>query len=94
MSHRTRKYENILNIGDLNTDTSDKKKYNGNYLSNLCDPFSSKTLITDITCVKSTNGTSIDVLLTNKSRCFHHTATFEADLSDCHKLILIFLLLE
>ena len=30
-----------------------------------------KNLITDITCVKSVNGTSIDVLLTNKSRCFH-----------------------
>ena len=30
-----------------------------------------KNLVTDITCVKSVNGTSIDVLLTNKSRCFH-----------------------
>ena len=47
-------------------------------------------MITDITCVKSTNGTSIDVLLTNKSRCFHHTANFETGLSDCHKLILTF----
>ena len=45
-------------------------------------------LITDITCVQSTNGTSIDVLLTSKSRCFHHTATFETGLTDCHKLIL------
>ena len=40
--------------------------------------------------VKSTNGTSTDVLLTNKSRCFHHTATFETGLSDCPKLILTF----
>ena len=30
-----------------------------------------QNLITDITYVKSVNGTSIDVLLTNKSRCFH-----------------------
>ena len=49
-----------------------------------------KNLITDITCVKSTNGISNDVLLTNKSRYFHHTDTFETGLSDCHKLILTF----
>ena len=86
----TRKYGNILIIGDLNIDTSNKKKDNGNYLSDLCDTFSLKNLITDITCVKFTNGTSIDVPLTNKSTCFHHAATFETGLSDCHKLILTF----
>ena len=37
------------------------------------------------------NGTFIDVLLTNKSRCFPHTATFETGLSDCQKLIFTFL---
>ena len=47
-----------------------------------------KHLITDITCVKTTNRTSIDVLLTNKSRCFHRTATLETGVSDCHELIL------
>ena len=52
--------------------------------------FSLKNLITDITCAKSTNETSIDVLLTNKSRYFHHTATLETGLRDCHKLIFIF----
>ena len=90
MSLTTRKYGNILIIGDLNIDTSNKKKDNGNYLSDLCDTFSLKNLITDITCVKFTNGTSIDVLLTNKSRCFHHTFTSETGLRDCHKLILTF----
>ena len=49
-----------------------------------------KNLITDITCAKSTNGTLIGVPLTNKSRYFHHTTTFETGLSDCHKLILTF----
>ena len=47
-------------------------------------------MITNITCAKSTNGTLIGVPLTNKSRCFHHTTTFETGLSDCHKLILTF----
>ena len=88
MSLATKKYENILIIGDLNINTSNKKKDDGNYLSD--DTFSLKNLITDITCANSTNGTSIDVLLTNKSRSFHHTATFETGLSDCHKLILTF----
>ena len=77
LSFATSKYENILIIGDLRTDTSTKKKENGNYLSDLFDTFSLKNLIIDITCVKFTNGTSIVVLLTNKLRCFHHTVTFE-----------------
>ena len=84
-------YSELSNIlSDLNIDTSIKKKDDGNYLSDLCDKFLLKNLITDITCVKSTNGTSIDVLLKNKSRCFHHTATFETGLSDCYRLALIF----
>ena len=87
MSLATRKYENILIIGDINIATSNKKKYHGNYLFNSCDTFSLKNVIFDITYVKPTNGTSIDVLPTSKSRCFHHTAIFETDLSDCRKLI-------
>ena len=74
LSLATRKYENILIIGNLNIDTSNRKKDNGTYLSNLCDTASLKSLITHITCVKSTNRTSIDVLLTNKSKCFHLTS--------------------
>ena len=43
------KYHSLLVIGDLNMDTSNKKKY-----------------MTDMTCVKSIKGSSIDVLLPNK----------------------------
>ena len=57
LSLTTRQYENILIIGDLNIYTSNKKKDNGNYLADLCDTFSLRNLITDITCVKSTNVT-------------------------------------
>ena len=64
LSLATRKYEIIFIIGDLNIA---KKKENGKYLSNLCDIFLLKYLITDITCDKSINGTSTDVFLTNKS---------------------------
>ena len=38
------KYNNLLVIGDLSIDTLSKKKYNGKYFSDLCDPFSLKNL--------------------------------------------------
>ena len=50
-------------IGDLNKDNSNMKKDNGNYLFDLCDTFLLKTLITDITCIKSPKGTSAGILL-------------------------------
>ena len=38
------KQKKLLVIGDLNTDTLNKKKYNGNYFSDLCDSFSLSNL--------------------------------------------------
>ena len=79
------KYDNLLVIGDLNIDTLIRKKIIETiFLIYVTLP------ITDITCVKSINGSSVDVLLTNKSRSFHHTAAFGSALSDCHKMILTF----
>ena len=49
-----------------------------------------KNLVTNITRVKSINGSSIDVFLTNKITSFHHTVAFESGLSDSHKIILTF----
>ena len=46
--------------------------------------------MTNITRVKSINGSSIDVFLTNKITSFHHTVPFESGLSDSHKIILTF----
>ena len=76
-------------MGDLNIDTSDKTK-EACYLSDLCDTFSLKNIITGKTCFKKTTGTSIDILLTNRPRRFLRTGIFEAGLSDHHKLILSF----
>ena len=45
-------------------------------------------LISEVTCVKSSVGSSIDVMLINSPRSFHHTSLTETGLSDCHKLIL------
>ena len=46
------KYD-IIVMGDLNIDISDKRKYNNNFLSDLWDTFSLKNIIIGKTCHKS-----------------------------------------
>ena len=72
-------------VEDLNNYTFNKKKVTI-YLIYL------KNLMTSITCVEFTADSSIDVLLANKPKSFHHTGTFKIGLSDYHKLVLTFLL--
>ena len=64
------KYDNIIVMGDLNIDISDKRKDNNNFLSDLCDTFSLQNIITGKTWHKNKVGTSIDVILTNRPRSF------------------------
>ena len=88
ISHFARKYENIL-IWDLNTNFDTLKRGDiHSHLSDLCDTCSLSSLVNDITCIKSQNGTSIDVMLTNKPRRFHNTSLIETGLSHCHKIII------
>ena len=87
----TNKYENILLMGDLNIDILNRATDTNNYLSDLCDTFSLTNIISGKTCFKKLSGTSIDILLTNRSRSFHNTAIIETGLSDHHKLIISFL---
>ena len=83
-----RKYENILIIGDLNIDFDNLKMGDRHSLmSDLCDTFSPSNLVNGITCVKSQNGASIDVMLTNRPKSFHNTSLIEKGLSDCHEMI-------
>ena len=83
-----RKYENILIIGDLNINFDNlKKEDTHSHMSDLCDTFSLSNLVNGVTCVKSQNGTSIDVMLTNRPKSFHNTSLIETGLSDCHKMI-------
>ena len=60
LSKITRTYENVLVLGDLIIDILHKNKDSENYLSDLCDTFSLSNLILEITCVKSSVGSSID----------------------------------
>ena len=86
----TNNYDNFIIIGDLNIDTLDKSKDHYSYLSDFCDTFSLSNLIESKTCFKSDSGTSIDVMLTNRPKCFQKTAVIETGLSDYHKMILSF----
>lgn len=71
-------------------DTLNKKQDNENYFSDLWDSFFLKSLMTDITCVKFINWSSVGILLTNKIRSFPHTVAFVSGLRDCHKIVLTF----
>ena len=83
-----RKYQNILIIGDLNLNYDNLKKGDTHsHLSDLCDTFSFSNLVNGVTCVKSQNDTSLDVMLTNRPRSFHNTRLIKTGLSDCHKMI-------
>ena len=90
LSNIARKYENVLLIGDLNIDILNKKRDSKNYLSDLCDTLSLSNLISEVTCVKSSVGSSIDGRVTNRPKRFHHTSLIETGLSDFHELILSF----
>ena len=81
------KYDNIIVMGDLNIDISDKMKSNNIILSDLCDTFSLQNIITEKTCDKSKAGILIDIMLRNRPRSFHKTSTFETGISDRYKFI-------
>ena len=78
----------MLIIWDLNIDFHNLKKRGAySHLSDLCNTFSLCNLENDITCVKSQNGLSIDVMLPNRPIGFHNTSLIETSLRDCHKMI-------
>ena len=63
-------------------------KCDGNsHFSDLKDTYNLSNLVTLAICFKSSRGTLLDVLLTNKPKSFQKTFVCEAGLSDCHKLV-------
>ena len=90
LSKAVNKYDNIMVIGDLNIDLNILNNDKHNYLSNICEVYNLKNMIKGKTCDKSIHGTSIDIMLTNKSQSFMKTSNIETGLSDHHKLILSF----
>ena len=82
------KYDNVMIMGDINIDTHDIQHPGYTRLSSFCDVFGLSNLVNDKTCFTKNHSTSIDVMLTNKPRCFQNTTVFETGLSDFHGLVL------
>ena len=68
-------------IGDLNAESTEAA------VSDFCEIYYLKYLIKNKTCFKSSAKlTCIDLIVTNRPKCFQDTVVFEAGLSDFHKM--------
>ena len=76
-----RSYDSYVIIGDMNLEP-DK-----NPMKQFIEDYNLFNLIKKPTCFKSTKGTCIDLILTNKKFSFQFSDTYETGLSDCHTLI-------
>ena len=85
------KYENILFKGDLNIDISTPNHDKKHLLEDLCDTYDLTNIIKEKTCFMSVEGSSIDLILTNKPRSFYKANTIGTGLSDHHKMVVTFL---
>ena len=75
------KYDNLLVIGDFNSEISEEAMNDFSQMYNL------KNLIKEPTCFKNPNNpSSIDIMLTNHKNSFHGSSTVETGLSDHHKM--------
>ena len=79
----TRKYENIVIMGDINIDTDNDKAAGLNKMSEFCDIFDLDNLIRGNTCVTIGHASSIDVILTNKKRSFKNIGTVATGVKWC-----------
>ena len=82
------KYDNVMIMGDINIDTHDVQHPGYTKLTSFCDVFGLSNLVKDKTCFTKNHSSSIDVMLTNKPRCFQNTTVVETGLSDFHGLVL------
>ena len=75
-------YENFLILGDFNNEEDYHE------IRNFLDAYGLKNLVKAATCFKSdANPRTIDLILTNRKRCFSNTLTIETGLSDFHLMV-------
>ena len=76
-------YENVLLVGDFNTEITEY------YIESFLYKHELSNLVKEKTCFENMqNPSCIDLLLTNNSCTFQQTTTFCSGISDCHKLVL------
>ena len=74
------KYDDFMLIGDLNAEPT------GAAVSEFCEIYNPKHLSKDKTCFKNpTKSTCIDLIVTNRPKCFQDTVAFETGSSDFHE---------
>ena len=75
------KYDNFLLLGDFNSEMSEDE------MKDFCDTYCLSNMIKEPTLVKNIlNPSSIDLILTNRSRMFQNRIAIETGFSDHHKL--------
>ena len=75
------KFEHFLLQGDFNYEIHEPS------ISNFCETYNLKNIINEPTCYKNImNPSTIDLILTNKSRSFQNSTTIDTGLSDHHKM--------
>ena len=81
LDHHMSKFDNILLLGDFNSETTELS------MNEFCDTYNLQNLIKHPTCFKNVqNPSCIDVMLTNKIRSFQNSQVIETGLSDFHKM--------
>ena len=80
-------------MGEINIDFYNANCFGYADMQALCVTFNLKNLIKlkDKTCFAVPQGSTLDVILTNKPQSFINTATYESGLSDHHAMITTFL---
>ena len=74
-------YENVVVIGDVNTESNDKT------LSPLIEDYNQYNFIENPTCFESSKGRCIDLVLKNREHSFMHSKSFETGFSDHDHMI-------
>ena len=83
MGNYSSKYENFILLGDLNSEPTES------VVRDFCQIYGCKNLINDNTCFKNPEKPScIDLIITNKPKCFQNSVTLEKGLSGFHKMTL------
>ena len=81
MDSLSSQYENIILLGDFNCELKEET------LSTFCKVHNLKNLVKEPTCYKNPEKpTIIDLILTNKRKCFQHSCTYETGIYDFHKM--------
>ena len=80
-------YDNIMIAGDMNFNILKGTSKQTESLRNIMDSFGLIHLVKNPTCFKGDSPSLLDVILTNRPRCFQYTGTILDGVSDFHATV-------